>query len=68
MLELARLVTEIVGNDAGFKHLPLPSDDPTQRQPDIAQARAVLDWEPTMQLREGLTRTVEYFRTAAADR
>jgi UDP-glucuronate decarboxylase len=68
MLELASLVTEIVGNDAGYEHLPLPSDDPTQRQPDIAQARVVLDWEPTVQLREGLTNTVEYFRKVAAVR
>jgi UDP-glucuronate decarboxylase len=68
MLELASLVTEIVGNDAGYEHLPLPADDPTQRQPDIAQARAVLGWEPTVQLREGLTNTVEYFRKVAAVR
>ena len=46
----------------------LPSDDPTQRQPDIAQARAVLAWEPTVELREGLANTVEYFRKVAAVR
>jgi UDP-glucuronate decarboxylase len=65
MLELAQLVLEIVGADTGIEHRPLPSDDPTQRQPDITMAKSVLDWQPTVELREGLTATVEFFRTAA---
>jgi UDP-glucuronate decarboxylase len=64
MLELAQLVLEIVGADTGIEHRPLPSDDPTQRQPDITMAKSVLDWQPTVELREGLTATVEFFRTA----
>jgi len=64
MLELAQLVLEIVGADTGIEHRPLPSDDPTQRQPDITLAKSVLDWQPTVELREGLTATVEFFRTA----
>ena len=64
MLELAQLVLEIVGADTGIEHRPLPSDDPTQRQPDITLAKSLLDWQPTVELREGLTATVEFFRTA----
>ena len=62
MIELAELVNEIVGNSAGIEYRPLPSDDPTQRQPDISLARATLGWQPTIELREGLDATVEYFR------
>ena len=64
MLELAELVLDIVGGDTGIEYRPLPSDDPTQRQPDITLAKSVLDWQPTVELREGLTATVEFFRTA----
>lgn len=69
MIELAELVNEIVGSSAGVEYRPLPSDDPTQRQPDISLARATLGWQPTVELREGLDETVEYFRilTQAAD-
>ncbi len=62
MLELAKLVTEIVGGPSKIIHLPLPSDDPKQRQPDITLARKYLNWEPTVPLVEGLRRTVDYFR------
>ena len=56
MSELADLVTEIVGSNAGVGYRPLPSDDPTQRQPDIALARSGLRWQPTIELREGKSR------------
>jgi UDP-glucuronate decarboxylase len=62
MLELADLVNEMVGSSAGVEYRPLPSDDPTQRQPDISLARSTLGWQPTVELREGLGATVEYFR------
>jgi nucleoside-diphosphate-sugar epimerase len=42
---------------------PLPQDDPLQRCPDITKAREVLGWEPKIRLREGLLRTIEYFKT-----
>ena len=66
MLELAELVQEMVGGNAGMEYRPLPSDDPTQRQPDITLATSVLDWQPSVQLREGLAATVDYFRTSEA--
>jgi len=61
ILELAEQVLDLVGGPSKLIRLPLPQDDPKQRQPDIRQARAVLGWEPKVQLREGLTKTIAYF-------
>lgn len=61
--ELAEVIVEIVGSSSKLEYRPLPSDDPLQRRPDIAQARSVLDWTPTVPLREGLERTIAYFDT-----
>lgn len=61
MLELAELVTELTGNAAGIVFEPLPSDDPKQRKPDITLARERLGWEPTIDLRTGLERTIPHF-------
>ena len=58
---LARTVIELTGSRSKLVHAPLPSDDPLQRQPDIALAREKLGWAPTVALREGLTRTIAYF-------
>lgn len=60
--ELAELVTELTGARSKLVQLPLPSDDPTQRKPDIGLARRELDWEPAIRLREGLEQTIAYFR------
>jgi UDP-glucuronate decarboxylase len=60
--ELAEEVIRICGASAGLKYLPLPEDDPKQRQPDITQAQTLLGWKPTIELREGLEKTVGYFR------
>jgi dTDP-glucose 4,6-dehydratase len=60
--QLAELVMELAGSKSPIIAHPLPTDDPKVRQPDIARARALLGWEPTVQLREGLTRTIDYFR------
>lgn len=60
--ELAELVIELTQSKSNLEFRPLPQDDPMQRQPDISVARAKLDWEPKIQLREGLQRTIEYFR------
>lgn len=62
MLELAEKVIEKVGNNTKLTFLPLPGDDPKQRQPDISLAKQHLDWEPTVDLDEGLDRTIAYFR------
>ena len=66
MLELAQTVLEITGSSSGIEHRPLPQDDPKQRQPDITLARRELGWEPTVELRRGLTQTVDYFRGVVA--
>ncbi len=68
ILELARLVLEITGSPSPIVHRPLPADDPRQRRPVIDVARDVLGWQPAVQLREGLARTVAYFRENADGR
>jgi UDP-glucuronate decarboxylase len=59
--QLADLVVEMTGSKSKIISLPLPSDDPKQRRPDITQARAVLGWEPVTPLRAGLEKTIAYF-------
>jgi UDP-glucuronate decarboxylase len=64
MLELAQKVLALTGSRSQLVFKPLPSDDPRQRQPDISLARQALQgWEPTIGLDDGLTRTIDYFRT-----
>ncbi len=60
--ELAEAVIDITNSQSKIIFRDLPHDDPRQRQPDISSAKRVLDWEPAIQLREGLAKTVEYFR------
>ncbi|CAO3405303.1 UDP-glucuronic acid decarboxylase family protein [Azospirillum palustre] len=62
MLELAEKVIRLTRSASTIEHMPLPQDDPKQRRPDIAKARALLDWEPAVPLDEGLDRTIAYFR------
>ncbi len=62
--QLAELTVEMVGSGSKIQYLPLPQDDPRQRCPDITLAKSRLDWEPTVQLRQGLEKTIEYFRKA----
>lgn len=59
--ELAEIIIEMVGSASKLIYKPLPSDDPKQRQPDIAFARNKLTWEPKIVLRDGLAKTIEYF-------
>lgn len=61
MLALAELIRDIVGSSSEITFIPRPTDDPTVRQPDISLAREVLGWEPQVELREGLGRTIKYF-------
>ena len=63
MNELANEVGKCVGREIKIKYLPLPQDDPKQRQPNIERARALLGWEPKVPLSEGLKKTVDYFRS-----
>ncbi len=60
--QLAELTVEMVGSGSKVVYLPLPQDDPRQRCPDISLAKARLDWHPTVELREGLAQTINYFR------
>jgi UDP-glucuronate decarboxylase len=62
ILELARKVISLTGSASQLVFQPLPSDDPVQRKPDIGLATSALGWQPTVQLGEGLKRTIEYFR------
>ena len=55
------LVVELTGSASRIVEEPLPVDDPKVRKPDISRARTMLGWEPTVPVREGLTRTIEYF-------
>jgi nucleoside-diphosphate-sugar epimerase len=65
MLELAELVLALTGSSSAVVRRPLPSDDPKLRRPDISLARDALGWEPSIPLREGLARTVAWFRDGA---
>jgi dTDP-glucose 4,6-dehydratase len=66
MMELASLVKELTGSDVPIVHCPLPVDDPKQRRPDISKARELLNWSPTVSVREGLARTIQSFKIQAA--
>ena len=59
LLELARTVIEVTESRSEIIYEPLPVDDPQQRQPDIGRARDLLGWEPEVELREGLRRTID---------
>jgi UDP-glucuronate decarboxylase len=62
MLELAQNVKLLTGSSSEIIFHPLPSDDPRQRKPDISMAKNLLDWEPSVQLKEGLESTIAYFK------
>ena len=61
--EIARTIIRMTGSSSKLVYRPLPEDDPKVRQPDITKARTLLGWEPKVSLEEGLTKTLEYFRT-----
>jgi nucleoside-diphosphate-sugar epimerase len=65
--ELAELIVELTGSASPIEFVPRPPDDPSRRRPDITRAREVLGWEPTVELREGLERTVAWARQGLDD-
>ena len=66
MLQLAELTLKLTNSKAKITFMPLPQDDPKQRQPNIELAKKELDWQPTISLESGLTKTIEYFRNKLA--
>ncbi len=60
--QLAEKILKLTGSSSQLKYMPLPSDDPKQRCPDITKARTILKWEPKIQLAEGLQKTIAYFK------
>jgi UDP-glucuronate decarboxylase len=65
--ELAELVIELTGNNVAFEKRPLPPDDPSRRRPDITLAKRHLNWEPQISLREGIQKTIDWFRSIDFD-
>jgi dTDP-glucose 4,6-dehydratase len=66
ILEFAEVIQKLIGSSCAIERLPLPKDDPKQREPDIAKAKERLGWEPRVTLAEGLAATVEFFRAQQA--
>ena len=60
--QLAEIIIELTGSSSKIKFLPAVSDDPQKRKPDISKAKDILQWEPTVELRDGLVKTIDYFR------
>ena len=65
ILECAQAVLEVTGSKSELSFADLPVDDPARRRPDITKARTLLGWEPRVTLREGLKRSLEYFKSRA---
>jgi dTDP-glucose 4,6-dehydratase len=66
--QIAETIIRMTGAKSRIIYKPLPTDDPKQRRPDITRARTLLNWEPKVQLEEGLIKTIEYFRTKVGAR
>jgi UDP-glucuronate decarboxylase len=65
--ELAEMILSFTGSRSKLVYLPLPADDPRQRQPDITLARSKLGWEPKVAIEDGLKETISYFRRLLAE-
>jgi nucleoside-diphosphate-sugar epimerase len=62
VLDFAKQIIQATGSGSKITFKPLPQDDPKQRRPDITKARKYLQWQPKVDLAEGLVKTIEYFR------
>jgi UDP-glucuronate decarboxylase len=62
MFDLAKMVIKLTGTESQILQMPLPQDDPKQRQPNINKTKKVLQWEPKIDLETGLQKTIDYFR------
>ena len=62
VLEFAEKIIQLTGSKSKIVYQPLPEDDPQVRQPDISKAKRILNWQPKVQLEEGLAKTIDYFR------
>ena len=60
--DLAEMIVRLTGSKSPIEYQPLPMDDPKRRQPDISLAREKLDWEPRIEVEDGLKKTIDYFR------
>src|SRR4029434_9785960 len=65
VLELAELIRDLTASPSPIEFVPRPQDDPTVRQPDITFARTALSWEPVIDVKDGLLRTIDWFRQQA---
>lgn len=68
VLELAKLIIELTGSKSKIEFKELPRDDPKVRQPDIKRAKEILGWEPKVNIRNGLLKTIEYFKKMLPER
>jgi dTDP-glucose 4,6-dehydratase len=66
ILECAQTILDITGSKSKLCFVDLPADDPARRRPDITKARTLLGWEPKVQLKEGLNKSLDYFRSKLA--
>jgi dTDP-glucose 4,6-dehydratase len=66
ILECAKAVLDVTGSKSEMSFVELPVDDPTRRRPDITKARTLLGWQPRVGLKEGLKKSLEFFRSRAA--
>ena len=67
ILDFATEIKEIMGSEQPISFKELPTDDPTQRQPDITKAKELLGWSPQFERKEGLRKTIEYFKSLAPE-
>lgn len=66
MLQLAQFIIRLTDSKSKLSYMPLPQDDPVQRKPEVSVARDELEWTPTIDLEDGLSKTIQYFKNKLA--